>query len=196
MTSSKDGTLLQPSDGEPAVEKVSPLRPARLGILQYKYDKVQELTRTANAIIDKVVKGYSGELDQLVKDVEETLRAIKQNRTQISQGDLQRLVVRIPIEMYKMIDIVDMAGVEADIAKMAHKLVAADYYAKEKGTIPERTKTSELKAGDEATITDLAVHAYRRLNRRLEVASVLFDAVRKVINSKDKEVGVFGREQS
>jgi hypothetical protein len=181
---------------EPDLEKVSPLRPARVGILQYKYDRVEELSRTANKIIDNVVKRYSKELDVLIGDVEQTLRLLKENKTKIGAGDLQRLVMRIPVEMYRVIDDVDMAGVTADVAKMAHKLVDADYYAKEKGTVPERKRLADLQAGDEATIVDLAQHAYKRLQRRMEVAELLFNAARKLVGSQDTELRVFGHAQS
>jgi hypothetical protein len=102
--------------------------------------------------------------------------------------------MRIPVELYRIIDMVDMAGITSDVAQMAHKLVQADYYAKEKGTIPERTRLADLKAGDEATIVDLAKHANNRLRRRMEIASLLFDAVRKVISTQDVERKVFGNE--
>lgn len=191
-----ENTISPSSEEGPAVEQVSPLRPGRVGILQYKYSKVEELSRTGNKIVDEVVKRYSKELDHLIADVEETLRRVKENRSSISVGDMQRLVIRIPVEMYRMIDIVDMAGVTADVAKMAHKLVTADYYAKEKGTVPQRTKVADLKAGDEATIVDLAQHAYTRLRKRVEIAGILFDAVRKVISIQTTERETFRKEPS
>src|SRR5215472_7826465 len=148
-TQSKPRTAEDKVEVTPA-ERLSPLRPAAVGITRFKFDRVEELARTANKIVSEVVEKYAKPLDELVADVEETLRRLKENRTQIAPGDLQRLVMRIPVELYRIIDMVDMAGITSDVAQMAHKLVQADYYAKEaKGTIPERTRLADLKAGDE-----------------------------------------------
>lgn len=174
--------------------KLSPLRTGRVGILKYKYDAIEELTRTADKLVSEVVARHSKELDELILGVEETLRRMKENRTQIAITDLQRLVLRIPILVYRMIDPVDMAGLESDVAKMAHKLVDADYYSKEKGTIPERKRIADLKSGDEATIVDLAKRVHNRLRNRVEVANLLFDAVRKIISTQDIERKTFGND--
>lgn len=167
-----------------------------MGIVRFKYDAIDALTRTANEIVNTVVKKYSSELDELMEQVEQTLRTIKERKTQISHGDLQRLVLKIPALMYRMIDPVDMAGLESDVAQMAHKLVHADYYAKEKGTIVDRTRVADLAAGDEATIVDLTKRVHNRLRRRVEVASIMFDAVRKLITTQDKEREVFRNDAS
>ena len=167
-----------------------------MGLVKFKYDAIDALTRTANEIVNNVVKKYSHELDELMTQVEHTLRAMKEKKTQISHSDLQRLVLKIPALMYRMIDPVDMAGLESDVAQMAHKMVHADYYAKEKGTIVDKNRVADMASGDEATIVDLTKRVHNRLRRRVEVAGIMFDAVRKLITTQDKEREIFKNDPS
>lgn len=94
--------------------------------------------------------------------------------------------------MYRLVEGIDRAAIEADTAKAAHKLVAAaNFDALAEGSIPDRKAKADVETADEAAIVDLAKHVYQRLRGKLEAADKLFDAIRKVMSSHDQEQKTF-----
>lgn len=174
-------------DEEQELNRLAPFRKERLGILRLKYSDVRVLSHTAESIVKEVVSEHAKELDEFIVAVEAILERIRKDHGVVTNQELQRIVLRLPIIMYRLVDGVDRAAIESDIAKAASKLVYAEQYGKTTGTIPERQATAELRTADENAIVDLAKHVHARLKTRMEVADSLFDAVRKVMTSRDAE---------
>lgn len=190
-------TSLSPhKDEEVTAENVSPLRPERVGILQHKYDQVRTLARQADRIVATVVRQYSLELDEFFAAVEVILRRLKEDRGALTQDELQRMVLKLPVLQYRMVDGVDMAAIESDVAKIAAKLVNISYFKVASGPVKDRELTADMQAAEEDTVVDLAKHVHSRLRARMDVANNLFDAVRKVMSSRDVEKQTFRKDQS
>lgn len=179
--------------GEKA-RSLAPLQPARIGVLKRKYDEVRALARKGDEIVDDVVAKYSKQLDEFVAYFEGILDRLRDEKKKISDQTLQNSALRLPVMMYRLSDIIDRAAIEHDIGKAANKAVYAQAYLEAVGTIPDKEAQAELVAADEAVIVDLARHVHRRLQGKMDNASAIFDAIRKVMSARDTEKQVFRRD--
>jgi hypothetical protein len=178
------------------VHVLGPLRPERVGSVRRKYDDVRTLSRTAESIVDEVVEEYSGQLDEFVSGVEAVLDDWRDNpRNEVADRELQRMVLRLPVIMYRLSSLIDRAAIESDVAKSATKIVYAQHYAETEGTIPDREAKATLATAEETVIVDLARHVHLKLKAKFEVANALFDGVRKVMTARDTEKQTFRKER-
>lgn len=161
------------------------------------YGRIREVANGAEQLINEIVLDYSKQLDDFVDTVERMLEEIRSgDRKDFDDKTLHRLVMRLPILMYRMVEIVDRSAIESDVAKAAAKLTYSQHYVKAEGTIPERESIARLLTADEEQVVDLSRHVHTRLKGKLDKAEALFDAVRKIVTSRDNDKNVFGRSRA
>jgi hypothetical protein len=170
---------------------LSPLAAENAPSLRSKYDAIRDTARKAERIVNEIVDDYAAQLDEFVLAAEKML----DDRGEISDKALQRMVLRLPILMYRLSSLLDRSAIESDIAKAATKNVYAQHYADADGTIPEREAQATLATAEETAIVDLAKHVYLKLKMKFETADKLFDAVRKVLTNRDTEKATFRKER-
>ena len=162
-----------------------------------KYALVRTSAGRAEEVIDVIVQRYANDLDEFVSNAETYLNAVRDSDTQsFDDGTLQRMVMRLPILLYRVCEGLDRASIDSDVSKAAVEAVRSqNYLDAPEGTIPERKAYADLKTLDESAIVDLTKHVHSRLKGKIEAANSLFDAIRKVMSARDTDKGVFGREQ-
>ena len=165
--------------------------------LKSRYEEIRTLSKRASTIVDSVANSYTHGLDEIVGQVETILDEIRTKaRKELSGPELNRLVLRLPTLIYRAVDLLDSAAIEASISKAANKSVYATYYLDSQGTIPEREAFASLKAAEESVIVDLSRHVYNRVKGKIDAAQSLYDGIKKVMTAKESEVKAFGRSQN
>jgi len=162
------------------------------------YAQVRTASERAEKIIDVVVQKYAAELDEFVQNTESYLNAVRDSDTQqFDDATLERMVLRLPIILYKVCKGLERASMDSDVSKAAVEIVKAQNYlnAPKDGTIPERKAHAEIKTADEMAVVDLTKHVHNRLKNKIEHANSLFDGLRKVLTARNTDKSVFGREQ-
>ncbi len=161
------------------------------------YASVRESSMRAEQIVDEIVNRYAGDLNEFVVNAEAYLNTVRDSASQqFDDGTLQRMVLRLPILLFRVCEGLDRAAMDSDVAKAAVEIVRAQHYLElTEGTIPERKAYADLKTADETAVVDLTKHVHNRLKNKIEHANALFDAIRKVMSARDTDKTVFGREQ-
>jgi hypothetical protein len=162
-----------------------------------KYALVRSTSKRGSDIVDEIVRGYSDDLDTFFETFDQYLDSIKNGeRDDYSDNDLQRMVGRIPILLYRLSEMVDVASIESDVAKaMRDNVVARNYITAPGKTIPEKQSYANVMTADETAVVDLAKHVYFRLKQKLEHGNMLFDAVRKIMTNRENDKSVFGKDR-
>jgi len=159
------------------------------------YRDIRKLAAKASGIVQEVVSRHSETLDKFVDNVDSMLERIREHNEKFSDDELQRLIIRLPILMYRLSDLLETAAIESDIAKAVTKnLQAIHYLQSDAKTIPAKRAHAELLTAEQEDVVELTKHVYRKLKDKLEMADKLFDALRKVQSSRDSDKMVFGRE--
>lgn len=154
------------------------------------------LGKRADEIVNEAVVQYTGELEKFITQVEEYLEKVKDGSTKLSDQHLHRMILRLPVLQYHLIDIIDRAQIDSDVSKGTKELVYSQHLLSAEGNIPERQAQAVLDTADETLIVDLSKHCHARLKQRMEVCSDMLDALKKVLTSRDIERQLFGRDRS
>lgn len=117
-------------------------------------------------------------------------------RKPLSSDELERLVLRLPVLLYRLIDGTDFAALEADVIKTANRHVYATHYGNASGTIKDKEAEAELKSAEESTIVDLAKRVHNRLKSRADIAHDMLDAIKKAMTSRDVEKQTFRKDRN
>ena len=104
------------------------------------YRDIRKLAEKASNIVQEVVARYSETLDKFVDNVDNMLERLRVHNEKFSDDELQRLIIRLPILMYRLSDLLETAAIESDIAKAVTKNLQAIYYLQSDAkTIPSIT---------------------------------------------------------
>jgi hypothetical protein len=196
VSTDTDSPLPPESSSTSPLQGAGPLHPARVNALKQKYSAIKASTRVAEQIVREVCEEYTNDLDTFVEQVEEAMEKARNTNDDIPDRWLSRMVLRLPILMYRISSLVDRAAIETEIAKAAKESVYAQAYLRSTGTIPERENEAKLYTADESAVVDLTKHVYMRLKSKLEHADALFDGIRKVMSGRDTDKNVFRKDRS
>lgn len=164
------------------------------GQLQERYNEVRRLSLKADTIVMQVVAAHSDTLDRFVDGIDSMLERI-QTGEQFEDKELWRMVIRLPVLMYRLTEVMDKAAIESDIAKAVSKNTTAVHYLQSTAkTIPAKKAEADILTAEDDDVVELTKHVYQRLRHKLDMAEKLFDAIRKVMTGRDMEKSVFGKE--
>ena len=157
-----------------------------------KYNKLKERKETINKnsdlinqLVDEVVRNYAGELDEYIERV---TRLIKNNPNKISDDDVEKMTLKIPLFLYSAASGLESLGVDGDIAKAAKQEVLNEAYMKVEGTIQDKTKFAELQSQKEMLIEIVYSRAYKKLKLKIETANSIYSGVKKVMSKRIAEL--------
>ena len=143
----------------------------------------------------QVVAAHSEHLDKFVDNIESMLTRVREGGEQFSDAQMHRLTLQLPVLMYRLTELMDRAAIESDIAKAVKNNTNAIHFLQSSGkTIPAKKAEADLLTSEDEDVVELTKHVYQRLRHKLEMADKLFDALRKVLTSRDNDKSVFGRE--
>jgi hypothetical protein len=178
-----------------AAKEFAPLRnETRLEVLRKRYDDIRALAGRASMLVADIADAYTKDLDEFVERVNEFLEGSRETSREIADSALRRMVLKLPILLYRAAEILDKAAIESSVAKAANTHVYSTYYLDTDGTIPEKEAFAKLKAVEVGLIVDLARHVYNRVKGKIDAAIHLQDGVKKVMTSKDTDKNTFRRD--
>ncbi len=109
------------------------------------YKKICDVANVVESLVEKIVTRYVGDMDTFVHKVEKYLN----ESSEIEDFELQRLVLRFPVLLYKLSDGMTRAALESEIAKIAVEHVKSESVLTLEGTATDRRAQATLRAKDE-----------------------------------------------
>lgn len=153
--------------------------------LKDRKDAIKKNSDLINLLVDEVVKQYAGELDEYIERV---TRIIKSNPTKISDDDIEKMTLKIPLFLYIAASGLESLGVDGDIAKATKQEVLNTAYAQVEGTIQDKTKFAELQSQQEMLIEIVYSRAYKKLKLKIEIANSIYSGVKKILSKRIAEL--------
>ncbi len=135
-------------------------------------------------IVTTMVGKYSKELDEYVMTMHEDMM----NGKVFSDEEIQEAIIKIPVLMYFAIEGLEIIGTSADLAKTTKMEKVNESYMAATGTIPEKTKTSELAGMEDEIISNVYARAYKMLNMKIGKAESLYTGMKKVFDKRISEI--------
>jgi hypothetical protein len=154
---------------------------------------IENKSDTMRAIVDQLTKKYCKDLDNSIDEI----RAYLNDRENIEIEKLNYYVSYLPILMYYASNALENLGIEGDTAKAVRVDAFNEVYLQVGGrTIQDKTSAAQQLTLSEQLVENAFLRAYKKCKSRIEMATMLHGALKKVLQWKISELEVNGYHSS
>jgi hypothetical protein len=164
-------------------------KPGRIRTLKNKVEKNSEIIKD---IVDSIVAKYLRELDDIMMNTKELVESLGDDK--ISDEDLERITLQLPIYYYFACGGLEDLGVESENAGAVKEEIYNKVYLEIEGTIQDKTHGAELKTFEERMVEVAYNRAYKKLKIKLDGIDKTFSAAKKIISKRMKDRDIENRE--
>jgi D-hexose-6-phosphate mutarotase len=145
---------------------------------------VEDESVAINNMVDSLVAKYGRDLERAVEKVRDALS----NNDKVSNEDLEKFVMEVPVHMYFALEGLEKLGIEGDNAKMMKKTSFNSVYIDTPGTIEDKTKQAELSTLTEHYVEIAYQRAYKKLKEKIAKAELVYSGSKKVLDKRTQEI--------
>lgn len=149
--------------------------------IKFKREKIEHNSKVIKDIVDELVRKYNKDLDEYITNIKEI--ALPQ-KDKLTDFDVERMVLKIPIYMYYSATGLEDLGVEQDNAEAIHKSLYNDAFQSATGTIRDKEAIAELAVMEDYMIEQIFKRAYKKLKIKIEMADKIYSGVKKILSKR------------
>lgn len=146
-------------------------------------DDLDNNSNSVNKLVDSIIGKYTKDLDKYIENIRDKI-----NDDNLSDVELDRITVELPVYIYFANEKLENLGVESDLAKSMKSEAYSNSYLNAEGTIPERESSAELDTVEEEVIEKAHRRAYKKLQQKVEKAENIYTGVKKVVDKRTREL--------
>ena len=161
---------------------------------QTKLKKSNEVLDQAESIIGENivthVNNLTNELDTLMDMMH---KKINRDEYEISDKELEKLMIRLPILIYELNNVMMKAGIREDLAKIIKQTNYNSSYVMQEGTIADKKAGAELDIKEDILLETTWKRSVKIINQKMDIASELLGSVKKLVSKRMEEINIMKR---
>ena len=161
---------------------------------QNRLNEANTLLDSAESIIgDNIVNqvnNLTNELDTLMDIMH---KKVNKDEYEISDKELEKLIIRLPILIYELNNTLMKAGIREDLAKIIKQTNYNSSYIMQEGTIADKKAGAELDIKEEILLETTWKRSVKIINQKMEIAGELLSAVKKLLTKRMEELSIIKR---
>jgi hypothetical protein len=146
--------------------------------------QIEDESEAVNNLVDSLVAKFGKDLERAVDKVRKAL----QENDRVSNEELERFVMEVPVYMYYALEGLEKLGIEGDNAKMFKQDVFNKSYIETSGTIEDKKKQAELDSVTEQYVEIAYQRAYKKLKEKINKAELVYTGTKKVLDKRTQEI--------
>lgn len=139
-------------------------------------EHIEANSKAVENIVYDIVKKYTSELDDIVKEAKTWFNDIET----LTDIELQSLLLQLPSAMYFVGESQEYIGLREDVAKMAKMEKYNEVRKVATGTVQDKNTMAEIESLEEALNQVIYHRAYKMIKVKIEVAYELLNSLKKV----------------
>lgn len=163
-------------------------------INENRLNSASELLTHAESIIGEniinQVNKLTEELDVLMNMMH---KKINREDYEISDKELEKLIIRLPILIYELNNMLMKAGIREDLSKIIKQTNYNNSFVMQEGTIADKKAAAELDIKEEALLETTWKRSVKIINQKMDIASELLSAVKKLLSKRMEETALYKR---
>ena len=137
--------------------------------------------------VDTIVEQYTYELDTCIEEVQDLLK----NKDDLTIEQLNYYIAILPVYLYKLNDDLQNMGIKGDAARMQRKAMYNKAYQEQTpGTVAQKTSVAQDASQDEQMMEDVFNRVYKKIETRIDMATMLHGSLKKILNWRISELEV------
>ena len=161
---------------------------------QDRLKKSNEVLDQAESIIGENivthVNNLTNELDTLMDMMH---KKINKDEYEISDKELEKLMIRLPILIYELNNVMMKAGIREDLAKIIKQTNYNSSYVMQEGTIADKKAGAELDIKEDILLETTWKRSVKIINQKMDIASELLGSVKKLVSKRMEEINIMKR---
>ena len=156
-----------------------------------KLDKCGNILSHAEDIIGSgiidIVNNYTKELDALISIMHK--RTSKEDYD-ISDKELEKLIIRLPILIYELNNILMRVGIKEDLSKILKLNAYNESYVIQQGTINDKKAMAELSIREQILLEATWKRSVKVISQKIDIAQELLSACKKLLSKRMSELEI------
>lgn len=155
--------------------------------LKGTFDKVKDLSRVIDEMVEDVVQFVCEELDNYMLGISDILT---NQETPVTDLQLDDFTLNLPSLLYFVSAQQETLGIKEDVSKALQKEVFNRVREKAQGTVADKDTAAELAAQHETVVNIIYARAYKKVKLRIDAAWEMLNSVKKVTTRRIAEYGL------
>ena len=129
-------------------------------------NNVNELTKELDCLIDQMHK------------------KVLREEYQISDKELEKLIIRLPILIYELNNVLMKAGIREDLSKIIKQTNYNQAFSIQEGTIADKKSGAELAVKEEQLLETTWKRSVKIISQKMDIANDLLSACKKIYSRR------------
>ncbi|MDY5928583.1 MAG: hypothetical protein SPJ27_00885 [Candidatus Onthovivens sp.] len=138
-------------------------------------NNVNELTKELDCLIDQMHK------------------KVLKEEYQISDKELEKLIIRLPILIYELNNVLMKAGIREDLSKIIKQINYNQAFSIQEGTIADKKSGAELAVKEEQLLETTWKRSVKIISQKMDIANDLLSSCKKIFSKRIEEVNLIKR---
>ena len=155
--------------------------------LNHSIDQLSQAENIIGNTIISQVNVYTKELDVLM----DIMHKRAQNEDyEISDIELEKLIIKLPILIYNLNDILMPVGVKEDLSKIIKQTNYNIAYSQQLGTIADKKAGAELAVKEDYLLETTWKRSVKIISQKIDIAQDLLSACKKLMSKRINEANI------
>ena len=138
-------------------------------------NNVNELTKELDCLIDQMHK------------------KVLREEYQISDKELEKLIIRLPILIYELNNVLMKAGIREDLSKIIKQTNYNQAFSIQEATIADKKSGAELAVKEEQLLETTWKRSVKIISQKMDIANDLLSSCKKIFSKRIEEVNLIKR---
>ena len=157
-----------------------------------KLDNCNDLLDRAESIIGNniilEVSNLTSELDELIKIMH---KKVNSDDYEISDKELEKLIIRLPILIYELNNLLMRVGIREDLSKIIKQTNFNVAFMMQSGTIADKKSGAELVVKEETLLETTWKRSEKIRSQKMDIANELLSSCKKILSKRMAEYSLF-----
>lgn len=163
-------------------------------INEHRLNNCNELLSHAEEIIGSTiineVNKLTSELDSLIETMH---KKIQSDDYDISDKELEKLILRLPILIYDLNNMFMKAGIREDLSKIIKQTNYNEAFIIQEGTIADKKSGAELSIKEEILLETTWKRSVKIISQKIDIAQELLSSCKKLLSKRMEEINIMKR---
>lgn len=161
---------------------------------QNRLNEANVMLDSAESIIgDNIVNQVNNLTTELDTLMDMMHKKINKDGYEISDKELEKLIIRLPILIYELNNTLMKAGIREDLAKIIKQTNYNSSYVMQEGTIADKKAGAELDIKEEILLETTWKRSVKIINQKMEIAGELLSSCKKILSKRMEEISIMKR---
>lgn len=150
-------------------------------------DHAEEIIGTT--IINRI-NDLTKELDELMDIMH---KKINKDDYEISDKELEKLIIRLPILIYELNNTLMKVGIKEDLSKIIKQTNYNEAFIIQEGTIADKKSGAELAIKEETLLETTWKRSVKIISQKMDIAQELLSSCKKILGKRIEEINIIKR---